>query len=133
MNEGGARAASNGKAVEDVINGVLHQITTDVQRQYSIGLGIYGTEIFVDFYCLSLGQIIESKWQGSNGTADEKLPYLAENIIQNYPLPTTVVLSGDGFRSGAIDWMRSRLAKTSDHQALTMNEFLTWAFKQKHK
>lgn len=127
--DGGSLAAGNGKGAEDIIAAMLEMIAP-YERQLPIGLGIYGTTIYVDFFVPSMQIIVESKWQGSAGTVDEKLPYLAENILCMYPHKTLVVLSGSGWRPGAVAWLKQKLQPT-EHEAMTTNEFMAWALKSR--
>jgi hypothetical protein len=82
--------------------------------QYPIGKGIYGTQLFCDFVlfhpqkhpkCL----IIESKWQASTGSVDEKFPYLVANIKECYPYVAIVVLDGGGYKKEAEAWLRTQV------------------------
>lgn len=59
---------------------------------------IYGVPIWTDFVVHGLpnykeGFFIESKFQSVAGSGDEKFPYLYENIVKQFPLPTIVVLT----------------------------------------
>ncbi|UZE92215.1 MAG: hypothetical protein IB616_05780 [Methanosarcinales archaeon] len=81
--------------------------------QYHIGKSIYETDLNCDFIiyhpekhpnCL----IIESKWQESTGSVDEKFPYLVANIKEKFPCPSIVVLDGGGYKSGAEKWLRNQ-------------------------
>ncbi len=46
---------------------------------------------------------IECKWQQSNGSVDEKLPYLYLNCIETMPeKDIIIVIDGDGWKKGAI-------------------------------
>ncbi|WP_276748070.1 PD-(D/E)XK nuclease superfamily protein [Chlorogloeopsis fritschii] len=102
-------------------------------KQVYIGTGIYQTDIYVDFYVVGLstmpsGLIIECKWQESEGSVDEKFPYLNLNIQYSYPAPTIIVIGGEGMREGAIDWLKER--ETDNHNLLavhSLDRFIAWA------
>lgn len=88
-------------------------------RQYHIGQGIYETPLYCDFIlyhptkwkeCL----IIESKWQQSVGTVDEKFPYFVLNIQQRHPNKTVVILDGGGYKKQAEAWLRKHLGSICD-------------------
>ena len=99
--------------------------------QYPIGKGIYDTDIKCDFIiyhpekhknCL----IIESKWQESGGSVDEKFPYLVANIKEKYPFATIIVLDGRGYKKGAEAWLRKQTDKKLIH-VFNMSEFQKWS------
>lgn len=102
-------------------------------RQVYIGTGIYKTEIYVDFYIIGSiaipsGLIIECKWQQSNGSVDEKLPYLNLNIQHCYPVPTVVLIDGGGMKQGAVDWLTKQTQNNSNLWAVyNLTSFITWA------
>ena len=54
-------------------------------RKFHVGQSIYGNAQYCDFICYHPERwpdnlIIESKWQQSGGSVDEKYPYLVLNI-----------------------------------------------------
>ncbi|MBW4632764.1 MAG: hypothetical protein KME30_12985 [Iphinoe sp. HA4291-MV1] len=104
-------------------------------KQVYIGIGIYQTDVYVDFYVVGLpampsGLIIECKWQESGGSVDEKFPYLNLNIQRSYPAPTIVVLGGEGMREGAIDWLKERVTDNPNLLAVhSLDRFIAWANK----
>jgi hypothetical protein len=127
----GGQANANGRVAEDVILGIIQHRGYAPITQYAIGLGIYGAPLRVDLYIPDIpsypnGLIIESKWQELSGSADEKLPYLVENIQRCYPCPTIIVLHGGGFRPGAERWLRSQVGGNLIH-VLRLEEFVTWS------
>ena len=126
----GSRASTNGRAAEDVIAAILRMRGHAPITQHQIGMGIYGSPLRVDFFIPSppgfpRGLIIESKWQELAGTADEKLPYLIENVRHCFPCPAVIVLHGGGFRPGAERWLRAQVGG-SLHAVMRLEEFLTW-------
>lgn len=151
----GARANKSGKILEGNIEAILkghnyfqvgNNVTKELllnatllpkryAKEVYIGPGIYETTLKVDFYVVGLpkipsGLIIESKWQESGGSVDEKFPYLNLNIQDSYPAPTIVVLGGEGMREGAIKWLRQQV--TYNHNLLavyTLDRFIAWANK----
>ena len=99
--------------------------------QYPIGKSIYGTDMKCDFIlyhpekhenCL----IIESKWQQSGGSVDEKFPYLVANIKEKYPFETIIVLDGKGYKKEAETWLRRQTDKKLVH-VFSMSEFQKWS------
>ncbi len=102
-------------------------------RQFHIGSGIYETPMYCDFIlyhpqkwkeCL----IIESKWQQSVGTVDEKFPYFVLNIQQRYPHRTVVLLDGGGYKKQAEAWLRKQVGNNLLH-VFNMGEFQKWCNK----
>lgn len=127
----GQRANTNGQAAEDVIAAILMQRRYIPQRHYPIGLGIFDTPLFTDLYLADVptfpqGLAIESKWQQSAGSVDEKWPYLVQNIIECFPCPAIVGIHGGGFRPGAEQWLR-RQVRGNLFGVFRLEEFLTWA------
>jgi hypothetical protein len=139
MSQGG-RAVTSGNVLENAVEGALlgHkyiQVGSDLPkkqrleyllkanslskryaRQVYIGKGIYGSDIYVDFYIigssfLSSGLIIESKWQQTSGSVDEKLPYLNLNIQTCYPTQSLVLIDGGGMKPQAISWLKKQIFK----------------------
>lgn len=83
-------------------------------KQFNICNSIYGTPIRCDFILYNTekhphGLVIESKWQQSKGSVDEKFPYLERNIKEKYLYNTIVVLDGGGYKPGANKWLRSKI------------------------
>lgn len=127
----GRQAVKTGAAAESTIYCILKERGFAIERQKVIGKSVYGSELKVDFYiarceAFPAGLIIESKWQESSGSVDEKYPYLVENIRTRYPSPCIVILDGDGYRSGAAEWMRTQVDGTNLIGVYTFTEFLTW-------
>ena len=127
----GAQANSNGKNAEATIYCILKERGYDVRQQQTIGIGLYNTPIRVDVMVMPCsrfpaGLIIESKWQETAGSADEKFPYLVINIKRFYPMPCIVVLDGDGYRDGAANYLRSEVDGKSLQHVFSFAEFLTW-------
>lgn len=100
-------------------------------RRFNIGPNLYGSPLFCDFILYHVdkwptGLIIESKWQQSTGSVDEKFPFLVENIKQRYPSQTIVLLDGNGYRKGAEKWLREQSGSGNLIHVFTMSEFQKW-------
>src|SRR5690606_14452889 len=100
-------------------------------RQFHIGSSIYGTPMYCDFVlfhpekwvnCL----IIESKWQQSGGSVDEKFPYFVLNIQQKHPHQVIVLLDGGGYKQSAEIWLRGQVGNNL-LKVFNMGEFQKWA------
>lgn len=103
-------------------------------RQVYIGPGIYGSDIYVDFYTVGLAVmpelIIECKWQHSGGSVDEKLPYLNLNIKDCYPAPAIVLIDGGGMKPGAVEWLSRQVDSNRNLLGVyTLSNFMIWANK----
>ncbi|MDZ4785699.1 MAG: PD-(D/E)XK nuclease superfamily protein [bacterium] len=110
-----------------------HNIPRRYARQVHIGQGIYGTDIYVDFYIIGSPSIppaliIECKWQQVGGSVDEKLPYVNLNIQNCYPVPTIVLIDGGGMKPGAIIWLNQQVGSNKNLLAVhTLSSFIIWA------
>lgn len=130
----GAQAVASGRAAEDLIYCLLKERGYSIRRQEAVGTNIYGGQTRADFYIEGTpvfpnGLIIESKWQESMGSVDEKYPYLVENIKSCYPAPTIVVIGGAGIREGAEQWLRDQVDGDQLYAVFSMEEFLTWTIR----
>ena len=148
----GSKANFTGKQLEEFIDGVIQRKgyefvkpnnfkglkNTDrplYTRQLEICKSIYNTPIRADFVIYHPDKhpsflIIESKWQESGGSVDEKYPYLILNIKQQYPYAAIIVLDGGGYKREAEQWMRSRVDNKLVH-VFNMAEFQKWANSEK--
>ena len=127
----GRKAATNGSkfedAVEDAIKSAL-EIPSFKWSQRNEGFipdnvlfknvpyeSIYGTKCRSEFLLRYHGRDIriECKYQESAGSVDEKLPYLMMNFTQKVDEEETIIIThGDGFRDGAIKWLRETCKDT---------------------
>lgn len=85
-----------------------------VHREVSLGKSIIGKNRKIDLLCVhtvsrrALG--IECKYQGSQGTADEKIPYTLADLEAMH-VPAFVAYAGEGFSVGVVHMLEShRLA-----------------------
>lgn len=127
----GQQAVKTGATAEATIFCILKERGFTVQRQIVIGTSIYDTELRADFYiapCTNFpaGLIIESKWQESAGSVDEKFAYLVENIRTRYPAPCIIILDGGGYRPKAAEWARRQVDGVRLIGVYTFAEFLSW-------
>lgn len=127
----GARANLAGSVAETAIDAILSRLGYTPIRQRVIGSGIYGTPIQADILIecapgFPNGLIIESKWQVSSGSVDEKYPYLVHNIRECYSCPVIILADGDGARPGAIRWLKSQVDGTHLYAVFTLKELVIW-------
>lgn len=97
-------------------------------REVYVGETIYeGKKRVVDFFLIDTALfpdelIIESKWQDSAGSVEEKFPFLSL-CIKKTNIPTIVVLDGDGYTRGAERWLKAEVDKRLFLAVWSMKEF----------
>ncbi len=96
-------------------------------------LSIYGHRGVTEFLAYSesrgLNIRIECKWQQSQGSVDEKFPYLYLNCIHAMPESEIILLiDGNGYKPGALNWLKQAAASQPVKQIHVFNlvEFLIW-------
>lgn len=113
-------------------DGVL--VLTDTPRWFvqQVGLerNLYGAVFTSDFYvhCNDKypdGMHIESKYQGTPGSVDEKYVFTTLSL-KGFQSPSILVLDGGGSRPGALKWMKRQQVK-GKFTFMTMGEFNLWA------
>lgn len=126
----GQRANRSGHLAEMDIVSMLENRGFKVQRQVYIGDSIFGHPTRVDMIAYvppyPEGVIIESKYQDTPGSADEKLCYLVENIKEKYPLPTIIVHDMDGAKAGAVKWLYAKVGSPNLVAVMSFTEFKKW-------
>jgi len=99
-------------------------------KQFFLGQNLYNTNTYCDFVlyhpekwndCL----VIESKWQESGGSVDEKYPFLILNIQMRYPHKTILVIDGGGYKQGALEWIKGQVGNNL-LAVMNMQEFNKW-------
>ncbi|MGL4524772.1 MAG: PD-(D/E)XK nuclease superfamily protein [Spirochaetia bacterium] len=95
--------------------------------QALVGKTIYHTDRRCDFLIFHPQKwaqklIIECKWQQSNGSVDEKFPFLVENI-RLLKVPSLIIVDGGGHKPGAITWLKAQ-ADTHLLHVLSLSEFM---------
>ena len=66
--------------------------------------------------------VIESKWQSSTGSIDQKYPFEVQTINCN-SYPTIIVLDGGGYNDLAGEWLKSHAGKGKILHVVNMGEF----------
>ena len=131
----GGRASGVGKMHEDAIVSHLMHFKLDYKQQVHFP-GIYpGRKTRVDFLVTGIppweeGLIIESKNQGSPGSADEKFPYMVANIKEKYPHPCVILYSLDGAGRGALEWLLSQKDGVRLIEIIKYDKFPTWLYER---
>jgi hypothetical protein len=97
---GGAAAVSSGDALCKAVAALGESLGLSAREQYRCGRRIWGAERFIDVVLTHpethrrLG--LECKYQGTSGSAEEKIPATIQDITA-WPIPGLVVFSGTGF------------------------------------
>ena len=137
----GRRAANNGSNFEDEVEYSICSILNINSHKWSEGKdvfindnilfknvpyeSIYGTKCRSEFLLRYEGRSIriECKSQESAGSVDEKLPYLMMNFTEKVTEEETIIIThGEGFRDGAIKWLREACEGTKC-RVFTFTEF----------
>ncbi|MBN2495305.1 MAG: hypothetical protein JXR96_11980 [Deltaproteobacteria bacterium] len=93
-------APASGKALEQAVQRVAEGLGLDCASQVRVGRRIWGAERRIDLVLRDrqsgrrLG--LECKFQGTVGSAEEKIPALIDDIAA-WPIDGLVVISGEGF------------------------------------
>jgi hypothetical protein len=127
-------ASRAGKVIEDLLANHMTRAGVAFRRQVKIGESIFHHKLRADFVLINLagfpnGLIVESKWQDSLGSTDEKFPGLVENIRRCYPLPTVIVVSGKGARVGAVNYLREKVDGQQLIAVYDMEDFVSWVMR----
>ena len=120
---GKAKAVENGNQLRDAVVIVGEELGLDADIEVAVGRRIWGAKRRIDVVLkdpitrVSLG--LECKYQGSKGSAEEKIPATIEDI-KAWPIRGMVVYSGEGFSSN----MQSYLLSTG--MAVELTDLKTW-------
>ena len=97
---GRATAPRSGANLEREVEGLVARLGLEVRRKVRVGRRLWGNIREIDVVAMhpqtrkTLG--LECKFQGSRGTAEEKIPSLI-NDIEAWPIQGIVVFDGPGF------------------------------------
>lgn len=78
---------------------------------------------------------VESKYQASTGSVDEKYPYMFLNAVEQYPEKEIIlIVDGDGYKPGARDWLERKInenwldfkGKGKTIKLMKIIEFINW-------
>jgi hypothetical protein len=120
---GRARAPESGAALEAVVADLAQQLGMEVRRKVKVGRRLWGSVRNIDVVVTeprtrkTIG--IECKYQGGQGTAEEKLPSLISDI-QAWPIPGILVFDGPGFSAN----MKAYLYSTG--KAVALHDLQDW-------
>lgn len=99
---GGATAVTSGDVLCKEVAALGNGLGLLTREQFKCGRRIWGAERYIDVVLTHaesrkrLG--IECKYQGTAGSAEEKIPAIIQDIVA-WPIPGLVVFSGAGFSS----------------------------------
>ncbi|WP_238528438.1 PD-(D/E)XK nuclease superfamily protein [Rickettsia honei] len=76
--------------------------------------------------------VIESKWQQSGGSVDEKYTYLVLNI-KKQGIYDTIIIDGDGYKKEALKCFKDQVGSIGSNliEVFSMSEFKFWVNKKK--
>ena len=120
---GRSQAVRSGADLEARVAEIVSSLGLEVDRQVRVGRRIWGAERRIDIIAkdrgtrVSLG--IECKFQGTAGTAEEKIPATIQDI-EAWPIRGIVVFSGDGFS----ERLKSFLVSTG--KAMEIDDLEIW-------
>ncbi len=120
---GKAQAVESGNALRDSVAAVGESLGLEAEMEVSVGRRIWGARRRIDVVLkdratrVSLG--IECKFQGTKGSAEEKIPATIEDI-NAWPIRGIVVYSGEGFSTN----MKSYLLSTG--KAVELPDLKKW-------
>jgi hypothetical protein len=97
---GGASAVTSGDILCKEVAALGVSLGLSAREQFKCGRRIWGAERYIDVV-LTHGESrrrlgIECKYQGTAGSAEEKIPAIIQDIAA-WPIPGLVVFSGSGF------------------------------------
>lgn len=116
-------AVQSGNELRDRVAILAHDLGLDVRREVRVGRRLWGAERKIDLVLThresrrSIG--VECKWQGTAGSAEEKIPSTISDIAA-WPIPGLVVFAGEGFSPN----MRSFLFSTG--KAVEIEDLDAW-------
>ena len=120
---GKAKAVESGNQLRDQVALIGEKLGLEAEKEVTVGRRVWGAQRRIDVVLkdkstrVSLG--IECKYQGSKGSAEEKIPATIEDI-KAWPIRGIVVYSGEGFSTN----MRSYLLSTG--MAVELNDVEKW-------
>jgi hypothetical protein len=95
-----ATAVTSGRVLEVQVAALAAGLGLEVRTQYKIGRRIWGAVRKIDLILTHPGDRqrlgVECKYQGTQGSAEEKIPLILQDIGA-WPIPGIVVFAGDGF------------------------------------
>jgi len=120
---GRANAVASGDELAKAVVQLGRSLGLEALEQVRVARRIWGAVRFIDVVLIQPGARktlgLECKYQGTTGTAEEKIPATIQDIAA-WPIPGLVVFAGEGFT----DNMRSFLISTG--KAVEFDELKAW-------
>jgi len=112
----GAKANLSGQTLEKDTASILSALGIDFETQVIFEDCYNNSRSKMDFYIPELDCAIECKRQNVSGTADQKLPFVVENLKKFPSVRGLVVLDGSHYqnRKGIHDYLNSIKSSTLD-------------------
>ena len=107
---GKSKAVASGNELRDLVADLGRELGLAAEIEAPVGRRIWGAKRNIDVVMkhdetrVSLG--IECKYQGSKGSAEEKIPATIDDI-RAWPIRGIVVYSGEGFSSNMVSYRLS--------------------------
>jgi len=120
---GRATAVASGDALCKAVVALGDSLKLAAREQYKCGRRIWGAERFIDVVLTHpetrrrLG--LECKFQGTSGSAEEKIPAIIQDIAA-WPIPGLVVFSGTGFSTNIKSFL------ISSGRAIELEDLEAW-------
>ena len=100
-------------------------------QQAPLTRNLYEAKFKIDFYLYHAlkfpdGLYIESKWQGSQGSVDEKYVFTVQTL-KSLNADSILVLEGGGARHGAVRWIQAQAKGRSRFMYFDLAGFMKWA------
>ncbi len=115
---GGKTAVTNGASLRSVIVEIAQALGLEVSTEVYVGRRLWGAKRMIDVvltHSITRQRLgVECKYQGTAGTAEEKIPSTIEDI-RSWPIHGIVVFAGSGFSSN----MKAFLLSTGKAVELT--------------
>ena len=120
---GGATAVTSGDILCKEVVALGARLGLATREQFKCGRRIWGAERYIDVVLTHVESRrrlgIECKYQGTAGSAEEKIPAIIQDISA-WPIPGIVVFSGEGFSP----YMRSFLIASG--RAVDLEDLEPW-------
>src|SRR5712691_248428 len=107
---GRATAPHSGRELENTVSAIAEELGLEVRRGVKVGRRLWGAERKIDLVLTEPQQRkrlgIECKFQGTRGTAEEKIPATISDIAA-WPIPGLLVFDGAGFTANMKSYLLS--------------------------
>lgn len=120
---GGATAVTSGDILCKEVVALGARLGLSAREQFKCGRRIWGAERYIDVV-LTHGESrrrlgIECKYQGTAGSAEEKIPAIIQDISA-WPIPGLVVFAGSGFSTNIKSFL------IASGRAVELEELESW-------